>query len=452
MMGSFMLKKKIKIIALLMLIACVSLVASACNFLKVVDKSEFDKKNDSVHTHNLRDITYTWAEDNSTCTAEGYCIYDGHHEIETAKSSRVITKEATFDEEGEAQYSVSFTSSLFKTQTKKITLPKSYYVTIEYYSNKDEKELVNSEQVISGTLYTPEFIYDVDGYTFENWLNKDDSAYVPCELYEDIKLYPKFNKNLYEIRLDDEGGYIEKPNYHGKTIYVYYETEYELPVAQKRHNTFLGWYLGEEKIPEKGIWSIASDVKLTAKWKSNSIGIAKIVQNPATADTLAIPSGYKEFKSSYLIPLDGTVTSADGLWNRDNSVLVMNSSATWRKSRTAELSLYNPSYVNLRNDINGNDAKQFYAYTYLIKDNNFEVNVPGNGYLCLYISAIPQNGGYYSFLINGVEYEVPHSDSNQVIVVQICFEVEKGTYLIESNTSNNRIRLYGGEVHCAINE
>ena len=74
--------------------------------------------------HDWSDPTYTWAEDNSTVTAEMVCSRDATHKI-TEVSSTVyeVVNEATPDEDGYATYTAEFENNVFTKQVKTITLP-----------------------------------------------------------------------------------------------------------------------------------------------------------------------------------------------------------------------------------------------------------------------------------------------------------------------------------------
>ena len=75
--------------------------------------------------HDWNAPTYTWAEDNSTATATHTCKRDeAHTETETVSTTFEITKEATYDAEGEIVYTAVFENAAFVTQTKTVTTPK----------------------------------------------------------------------------------------------------------------------------------------------------------------------------------------------------------------------------------------------------------------------------------------------------------------------------------------
>ncbi|MBO6280675.1 MAG: leucine-rich repeat domain-containing protein [Bacilli bacterium] len=76
------------------------------------------------HTHEWGDVSYTWAEDNSTCTATRVCKGDESHvETETVDTTSVVVTEATCEENGLKRYTADFkTNEAFLDQTKDVTL------------------------------------------------------------------------------------------------------------------------------------------------------------------------------------------------------------------------------------------------------------------------------------------------------------------------------------------
>ena len=78
-----------------------------------------------VHEHTFGEPTYTWAEDNSTCTATRTCTADDCDETETETVTATSeTTPATTEAEGKTVYTATFTNSAFETQTKEVTIPK----------------------------------------------------------------------------------------------------------------------------------------------------------------------------------------------------------------------------------------------------------------------------------------------------------------------------------------
>ena len=77
-----------------------------------------------AHSHTYGEPTYTWSDDNSTCTATAECTAEdcdnseGKTVTETVNTTNEVTKEATCAAEGECTYTAKFENELFTEQTK----------------------------------------------------------------------------------------------------------------------------------------------------------------------------------------------------------------------------------------------------------------------------------------------------------------------------------------------
>ena len=75
--------------------------------------------------HNWGAPSYVWAANNSAVTATRVCKRDGGHvESEKGKVTATVTKEATYDAEGEIVYTATFKNAAFAAQTKVVKTPK----------------------------------------------------------------------------------------------------------------------------------------------------------------------------------------------------------------------------------------------------------------------------------------------------------------------------------------
>ena len=73
------------------------------------------------HTHAWGDVTYTWAEDGSSCKAERVCTKDASHkETATATITSAVKTPATETEKGTTTYTATFAETWAVTQTKDI--------------------------------------------------------------------------------------------------------------------------------------------------------------------------------------------------------------------------------------------------------------------------------------------------------------------------------------------
>ena len=75
--------------------------------------------------HDWDTPRYAWSSDHSAITATRVCKNDASHtESEQGKVSSAVTKEATYDAEGEITYTAAFTSPAFATQTAVVKTPR----------------------------------------------------------------------------------------------------------------------------------------------------------------------------------------------------------------------------------------------------------------------------------------------------------------------------------------
>ena len=73
---------------------------------------------DPIEGHSWGEPEYNWSADYSTCTATHVCIHnDEHKESETVITTSVISKNASYTENGETTYTAVFSNEAFTTQT-----------------------------------------------------------------------------------------------------------------------------------------------------------------------------------------------------------------------------------------------------------------------------------------------------------------------------------------------
>ena len=74
--------------------------------------------------HDWGEVTYTWADDNSTVTAKRVCSRDENHvEEETVNTTATITTDPTCETAGVRTYTAVFTNEAFDAQTKTEEIP-----------------------------------------------------------------------------------------------------------------------------------------------------------------------------------------------------------------------------------------------------------------------------------------------------------------------------------------
>ncbi len=78
--------------------------------------------------HDWGEVQYEWSDDNSTCTATRVCAVEASHiETETVNSTSKVISEADYENAGETLYTATFENPVFKTQEKKVEIPKVVY-------------------------------------------------------------------------------------------------------------------------------------------------------------------------------------------------------------------------------------------------------------------------------------------------------------------------------------
>ncbi len=160
--------------------------------------------------HSYGAPTYTWSDDNKTCTAKRVCTRDENHvEEETVNSAYQVITPATVEADGLATYTATFSNDAFVLQTKNITLPKDVYATKPHLSADGEtvqyglypQTNVNDSSLVSelNELTDPEangwYLYNDEyyaktvakphenNYKFDNGtlITKDETYWFKCE-------------------------------------------------------------------------------------------------------------------------------------------------------------------------------------------------------------------------------------------------------------------------------
>ena len=160
--------------------------------------------------HSYGAPTYTWSNDNKTCTAKRICTRDASHiEEETVNSTYQVVTPATVEADGSATYTATFTNDAFVLQTKNITLPKDVYATKPHLSadgktvqyglypqkNVNDSSLVSELNKITEPktngwyLYNDEYYAKTvakpnnDSYEFDDGtpIEKDETYWFKCE-------------------------------------------------------------------------------------------------------------------------------------------------------------------------------------------------------------------------------------------------------------------------------
>ncbi len=98
---------------------------SIANFNNLAFDSQIIESETPAKGHIWSAPTYTWSADNKTCTATTVCANDkSHKQSETVTATYKETKAPTTTATGVGTYTATFKNSLFKAQTKNVTLAK----------------------------------------------------------------------------------------------------------------------------------------------------------------------------------------------------------------------------------------------------------------------------------------------------------------------------------------
>ena len=163
---------------------------------------------------------------------------------------------------------------------------------------KADDNRYNAPFVIN-TKYGEEFTLptlEATGYTFLGWYNGNEKVVSGIYNYIDnIVVNSKWEANTYTITLDVNGGLALDNN----TLTVTYGEEFTLPSASKTGYKFLGWYEGDTKYEESGIWNIDNNVTLQAKWDGN---FYKINLDVNGGNALSSNSINAKYGSSFSLP------------------------------------------------------------------------------------------------------------------------------------------------------
>ena len=111
------------------------------------------------------------------------------------------------------------------------------------------------------------------GYTFLGWTGTDLSeptldVTIPAGSYGHRKYTANWQVNEYTFTLDANGGTVSET-----TFAAPFNSKYTLPVPQRDHYFFEGWYEGETQYVD-GTWLKDADVTLVAKWTPISYTIS----------------------------------------------------------------------------------------------------------------------------------------------------------------------------------
>lgn len=197
----------------------------------------------------------------------------------TDKSLLKVADQRSFSLEGPDKKNISLKCEF----TKEIQIETK--LNIQAYDSKVEVYYEPKQVTIEGDgLYnigdeahlkaTPKTGYKVDGWydhsdsTKSNILS-DQNEYNPTiETFGRLSLDVWCSKEIYKITYELNGGTNHPQNPHVYTI----DSEFELQNPSKEHNTFLGWYIGDEKVTDIKKGTIG-DITITARFEPDKFNI-----------------------------------------------------------------------------------------------------------------------------------------------------------------------------------
>jgi len=109
--------------------------------------------------------------------------------------------------------------------------------------------------------------YVKEGHKFVGWYY-DEAFTKPYDnkpIYEDTRLYAKFEINRYTVAFDANGGSLD---YGKETVAGDYNTVPEIPVPERYGYTFLGWQTSDGQAYDVET-PLAQDLTLVAQWQIN---------------------------------------------------------------------------------------------------------------------------------------------------------------------------------------
>lgn len=144
--------------------------------------------------------------------------------------------------------------------------------TVSLYDKN--KELITKEEVEIGEKITTEAPV-INGYEFVKWVDENNLEVNKADvILQDISLFANYEEIQYSIKLELDGGKLEKYN----DVIVKYSDKIVFPETPKKDNyKFLGWYIGESLLTNTMTYGeFAENAKdgeivLQARWEKMAI-------------------------------------------------------------------------------------------------------------------------------------------------------------------------------------
>ena len=123
---------------------------------------------------------------------------------------------------------------------------------------------VSDQKVLWGGYVTEPNVAERVGYIFDGWFYKDQKwDFAADTITSDVVLKAQWTAKEYTLTLDPSGGV-----YSGNaSVNVSYDSEFSVSNPTRLGYSFLGWFDGETRWEQSGIWQTDSCVSLQAHWK-----------------------------------------------------------------------------------------------------------------------------------------------------------------------------------------
>ncbi len=251
-------------------------------------------------------------------------------------------------------YIVSSTYDGSQVFTYKLNVHRQYMTTVDFMFND---ETIKTVELLTKTVipaYEVPKANAVTGYTISGWtqtVEEEEVDFVTAtdKVQKATVLHSVHTANTYTVTLDADGGTVDKSTYT-----LTYDRSYSLNVPTKTGYTFEGWYYGSTRCTyddgdSNGLWKIANDVTLTAKWQINEY---KVTANKNISEAGNVSGGgYYDYQSMVTL----TATTNKGYvwlgWYNDDTLLTVEQSYTFTMpsesvTYTAKFEECKHNYVN----------------------------------------------------------------------------------------------------------
>lgn len=152
-------------------------------------------------------------------------------------------------------------------------------------STKGSMKTISLKNGINSTYLTKN-AFVRNGYTFIGWNTRDDGtgiSYNDQDLVEidgkaiNLVLYAMWDKDIYSINLDANGGTFDDDN-HSRIEHYSIDTDtFNLPIPKKKGYSFVGWYSGSKKVTSIN-YGTTGNMNLVGKWTEGKYKISYVLE------------------------------------------------------------------------------------------------------------------------------------------------------------------------------